>query len=69
MKHDQHLHTLAEALVRQCSSPTPAEPIEPLAKRVPPQSYEPACLMSWATSVAAMDETIGGVLDETVVGA
>jgi len=42
-------HQYAQQLC-QASQPVPAV--------VAPQTYEPACICSWKTAVAAMDETI-----------
>jgi len=45
------LHSVAADLRRKSES-------QPVAAVVAPQTYEPACVCSWKTAVAAMDETI-----------
>lgn len=41
------LHTLAVQLCARSAEPQPV---------LPPRDYEPACLMSWAESMAGMDD-------------
>jgi hypothetical protein len=60
MKHDVHLLTAALAMVRPCGGLATAIPVD--TQRTECQSdksYEPHCLMTWATQVAAMDEMVG----------